>query len=221
MARHLDLEEQEQLANVKAFWTRWGNPITWVLIVALGGYAAWNGWGWWQRDQGAKAAALYDEVERAAQAKDLPAAAGIFKTMQDRFSGAAFTEQAALLLAKAQADAGQADAAQATLGWAAEKAGQEEVRTIARLRLAGLLIDAKKYDEALRQLDGATAKEFAALVADRRGDVLAAQGRKDEARAAWQKAWASMDDKLEYKRIVDAKLTAAGAPPAAASGAAR
>jgi predicted negative regulator of RcsB-dependent stress response len=218
MASHLDLEEQEQIANLKAFWARWGNLITWVLIAVLGSFAAWNGWNWYQREQGAKASALYDEVDAAVAKRDLPTAAGVFKTMQDRFAAAAATEQAALLLAKAQADGGQADAAQATLAWTAEKAGQEAVRTVARLRLAGLLMDAKKHDEALRQLDGATAKDFEALVADRRGDILAAQGKKDEAKAAWQRAWAAMDDKLEYKRLVDAKLTAIGAPPAAASG---
>ena len=221
MARNLDLEEQEQIANLKAFWNRWGNLITWLLIAVLGGFAAWNGWNWYQRDQGAKASALYDEVDAAVAKRDLATAAGVFKTLQDRFAGAAATEQAALLLAKAQADGGQADAAQATLGWAAEKAGEGAVRAIARLRLAGLLLDAKKYDEALRQLDGATGKEFEALVADRRGDVLAAQGKKAEAIAAWQKAWAAMDEKLEIRRLVEAKLTAAGAPPAPAAGAAK
>lgn len=219
MARHLDLEEQEQLASVKAFWSRWGNLITWAAIVVLGGFAAWNGWNWYQRDQGIKAAALYDEVERAVQAKDLATAGGVFKTVQERFGGTAYAQQAALLLAKAQLDAAQPEAATATLGWAAQNAAEDEYRTVARLRLAGLLLDQKKHEDALRQLDGATAKSYEALVADRRGDVLMAMGRKDEAKAAWQKAWAAMPETLEYRRLVDAKLTAIGAAPAA-SGAA-
>ncbi len=214
MARHLDLEEQEQLASVKAFWNRYGNAITWALIVVLGGVAAWNGWNWWQRDQAVKAAALYDEVDRAASAKDLPTATGVLKTMQDRFGGTAYAQQAALLVARAQADGGQGDAAQTTLAWVAANAAEDEYRTIARLRLAGLLLDAKKPDDALKQLDGATAGGFDALVADRRGDILMAQGKKDEARAAWQKAYAAMDAKLDYRRVVEAKLTAIGAAPA-------
>jgi predicted negative regulator of RcsB-dependent stress response len=213
MARHLDLEEQEQLASVKAFWNQYGNLITWALIAVLGAFAAWNGWNWWQRDQAVKAAALYDEVDRAAQAKDLATAAGVFKTLQERFPRTTFAPQAALLLARAQAEGQQADAAQATLAWVADNASEDEYRTVARLRLAGLLLDAKKYDDALRQLDGATAKGFAALVADRRGDVLLAQGKKDEAKAAYQQAHAAMDDQLEYRRLVDAKLTALGAAP--------
>lgn len=107
----------------------------------------------------------------------------------------------------------------------ADKAGEDEYRAIARLRLAGVQLDAKQYDAALKTLDAATAKEFAGLVADRRGDVLLAQGKKDEARKAYQTAWAAMDPKIDYRRLVEAKLTALAAPPAtavaAASGAAK
>jgi predicted negative regulator of RcsB-dependent stress response len=68
MATHLDLEEQEQVERLKHFWRQYGNLITWTLILVLGAFAAWNGWNYWQRDQGLKASALYDELERAAQA---------------------------------------------------------------------------------------------------------------------------------------------------------
>jgi len=83
------------------------------------------------------------------------------------------------------------------------------------LRLAGLLLQAKDYDAALKQLDAAKAPTFAALVADRRGDVLLAQGKADEARVAYQAAWKAMDEKVEYRRLIDAKLTALGAAPKA------
>jgi predicted negative regulator of RcsB-dependent stress response len=53
MAKHLDLEEQEQLDDLKHFWKSYGNLITWTLIVAFGAYAAWNGWQYWQRTQAA------------------------------------------------------------------------------------------------------------------------------------------------------------------------
>jgi predicted negative regulator of RcsB-dependent stress response len=219
MARHLDLEEQEQLASVKAFWDRYGNLITWALIAVLAAFAGWNAWNWWQRDQAVKAGGLYDEIERAAQAQDLATAAGVFVTMRERFPGTAFAQQAALLLAKAQAEGKQPEAAQTTLAWVAANAVEDEYRTVARLRLAGLLLDQKRYDEALAQLDAASAKPFEALVADRRGDVLLAMGRKDEAVAAYQKAWTAMDEKVEYRRLVEAKLTALGAAPAQAAGA--
>ena len=124
------------------------------------------------------------------------------------------------MAARVQFDKGQADAAKASLGWVAENAQEDEYRSIARLRLAGLLLDAKQYDAALKALDAASAKEFAALVADRRGDVLLAQGKNDEARAAYQAAYKAMSEKLDYRRLIEAKLTALGVSPLAVAAAA-
>lgn len=220
MATHLDLEEQEQLDRVKHFWKQWGNPITWLLVIVLGSYAAWMGWRWYERDQGVKAAALYDELDRAVRESDAAKVERAFGDLRQRFGSTAFTQQGALLAARFQAEQGQADAAIATLTWAADKADEAEYRTVARLRLAGLLLDQKKHDEALKQLDAANAAGFEALVQDRRGDVLAAMGRNDEAIAAWTKAWQTLDERVEYRRLIEGKLTAAGAPPAAKADAA-
>ena len=215
MATHLDLEEQEQLDQLKDFWKRYGNLVTWALIAVLGAYAAWNGWNWWQRSQAVKAGAMYDELDKAAAAGDAERSGRIFSDLKERFPSTAFAEQGALLAAKVQSDAGRPEAARVALEWAAEHAAQAEYRTIARLRLAGLLLDEKKYPEALKQLNGATAKGFEALVADRRGDVLMAQGQRDAAKASYLSAWRAMDKTLDYRRLVDAKLTALGAAPEA------
>lgn len=223
MATPLDLQEQEQLDQLKAFWNQYGNLITWTLTLALAGFAAWNGWNWWQREQSVKASALYDELDRVAQAGDAERVARAFGDLKQRFPRTLQVQQGALLAAKVQADKGQADAALATLAWVADNAGEEEYRIVARLRAAGLLMDKKQYDEALKQLDAAgegKVREFDALIADRRGDVLAAQGKTAEAVAAYKKAWDAMDAKLEYRRLLDAKLTALGAAPEAAAGAA-
>lgn len=226
MATHLDLEEQEQLDQLKSFWSQYGNLITWVLILALGGYAAWNGWNWWQREQAAKAAALFDELDRAAQAGDADKAGRAFNDLKDRYAGTAFAEQGGLLAAKVQAEKGNSDAARASLGWVADHAVETEYRTVARLRLAGMLMDAKQYEAALKTLDAAASPAFEALVTDRRGDALLAMGRKDEARAAYEKAWKTMDSSVEYRRLIEAKLAALGAaattaatPASSASGA--
>ncbi len=227
MATHLDLEEQEQLDQLKSFWKQYGNLITWLLIVVLGAYAAWNGWNWYQRDQAVKSGAMFDELDKAAQAGDADAAGRIFNDMKERFARTAFTQQGGLLAAKVQFEKGKPDAALATLAWVSANAAETEYQTIAKLRAAGVLLDQKKYDEALKQLDSVAAKdgakEFGALVADRRGDVLLAQGKKDEAKAAYTKAWDAMDKTVDYRRLIEAKLTALGAAPAdaAASGAAK
>jgi predicted negative regulator of RcsB-dependent stress response len=223
MATHLDLEEQEQLDQLKHFWRAYGNLITWTLVLVLGAYAAWNGWNYWQRDQAGKAAGMYDEVERAALAGEADRAAKVFADLKERYPRTTFAEQAALLTAKVQFDKGQSDAAQATLAWVADNASETEYRASARLRLAGLLMDAKKHDEALKQLAGDVPPTYTALVADRRGDILLAQSKKDEAVAAYQQAFKDMAPTLDYRRLVEAKLIALGAAPVdeAASAAAK
>ena len=217
MATHLDLEEQEQLDQLKAFWKRYGNLLTWLLIVVLGGYAAWNGWTWYQREQAAKSSAMFDQLDKAAQAGDVDQASRVFADMKERYPRTAFTEQGGLMAAKVQVEKGKPEAALETLGWVGANAVEPEYQTVAKLRAAGILLDQKKYGEALKQLDGASAPDFAALVADRRGDVLLAQGKTDDAKAAYAKAWGTMDASVGYRRLIDAKLTALGAAPADAA----
>ena len=220
MATQLDLQEQEQLDALKAFWNKQGNLITWTLILVLGGFAAWNGWNYWQRDLAVKAGAMFEDLDRAAAAGDAEKTARVFADMQQRFPKVPITQQGGLTAAKLQVDKGQADAAKASLTWVAENGAEEEMRTIARLRLAAVLADAKQFDEALKVLDAAKSPEFVALVADRRGDVLMAQGKRDEARSAWQAAYAAMDAKVDYRRLIEAKLTSIGAAPGVAPAAA-
>ena len=216
MAKHLDLEEQEQLDELKHFWKQYGDLITWGLIVIFGAFAAWNGYNYWQRDQAAKAAVMYDEVERAAQSGDTSRLDRAMADMKERFAGTAFAQQAGLLAARTYYDKGNIDAAKASLSWVAGKSADEGYQAIAKLRLAGLLLEAKAYDEALQQLTGTFPRDFVALAADRRGDILAAQGKKNEARAEYEKAWKGMDDRTEYRRLVEVKLNALGLNPSTA-----
>ncbi len=217
MATPLDLQEQEQLDALKAFWKTYGNLVTWVLIAVLAAYAAWNGWNLYQRDQGLKASAMFDELERAVQAGDADKVGRVFGDLKSRYSGTAFADQGALAAAQVQFDKGDVDAAKASLTWLADNGAEDELRTVARLRLAGIFLEAKQYDDAIKQLDAAKSADFAALVADRRGDVLAAQGKNDEAKAAFQLAYKVMDERIEYRRLIDAKLTALGAAPSASA----
>jgi len=213
MAKHLDLEEQEQLADIKHFWNEYGNLITWVVIVVFGAIAAWNGWQYWQRTQSAQAAAMYDEVERAAQAGDLTRVQRAFSDAREKFGRTTYAQQAGLLAAKVLMDNGKVDAARSALNWVADKASDEGYQALARLRLASILIEAKAYDEALKQLSGDFPKEFEPLVADRRGDVYNLQGKKAEAKAEYLKAYKGFDDRAEYRHLIEVKLNALGVDP--------
>lgn len=213
MAQHLDHTEQEQIAEIKAFWKQYGNLVTWALVAAIAAYAALNGWHWWQREQAANAAVMYDELERAANAGDAATAGRVHADLKERYPRTTYAQQGALLAAKAQFDKGQLDAARDALAWLRDQARDDSYRTIARLRLAGVLLDQRKYDEALAELEKADAKDYAGLVADRRGDVLLAQGKKADAKAAYLEARKALDAKLDYRRLVEAKLTSLGVAP--------
>ena len=121
MAKHLDLEEQEQLDELKHFWKQYGNLITWGLIAIFGSFAAWNGYQYWQRSQEAQAAVMYDEVERAATSGDASRLDRSLADMKDKFGGTAFAQQAGLLAAKTYYDKGNIDGAKAALSWVAGK----------------------------------------------------------------------------------------------------
>lgn len=213
MSQQLDLQEQEQLDALKAFWKQYGNALTWILIAVLGAYAAWNGWNYYQRRQAEQAAAMYDELDRASAAAEADKANRVFADLRERFPKAAFTAQGGLLAAKVLAEKGQLEPARAAFAWVADNATDEDVRALARLRWSGLLLDEKKYDEALKVLEGIKSTSMEALSADRRGDILMLQGKKSEAVASYRAAWQSLPESLDYRRLVEAKLTALGAAP--------
>lgn len=213
MANHLDLEEQEQLDQLKHFWKQYGNLITRALIVVLGAVAAWNGYHVWQRNQSAQAAAMFDEVERIVRGGDLERADRAFSDMKERFAKAAYTQQAGLLVAKMSYEGGKTDAAKATLNWLVDNASDKGYGSVARLRLSALLIDAKAYDEALKVLGASISDEFAALADDRKGDIYTLQGKRSEAKTQYQKAYLALDEQSEYRRLVSVKLNALGVNP--------
>ena len=222
MATHLDLEEQEQLDQLKHFWNTYGTLITWVVLLAAGAFVAWNGWQYFQRTKAVQASALYDEVERSAQAGDTARTERALADMKDKFAGTAYAQQAGLLAAKTLYEKGNTDGSRAALAWVAEHAVDPGYQAVAKLRLAAELLETKSYDEALKQLSGDVPKEFQALVADRKGDIYLAQGKRDEAKAEYQKAWAAFEPRTDYRRLVEIKLNAVGVDPKslAAAGAA-
>ncbi|MGI9216935.1 MAG: tetratricopeptide repeat protein, partial [Hydrogenophaga sp.] len=183
---------------------------TWVLIAVFGSFAAWNGWNYWQRTQATKAAALYDEIDRAAAARDADKMARALAEMQDRFGSSTFAAQGSLLAGKTLFEAGKPDAARAALGWVSEKPSDEAYQAIARLRLAALDVEAKAYDQALKTLEAPMPKAFAALAADRRGDVFLAQGKTTEARQQYEAAWRGFGQRAEYRNLVEVKLASLG-----------
>ncbi|MDR0578208.1 MAG: tetratricopeptide repeat protein [Candidatus Accumulibacter sp.] len=189
-----DLEEQEQLAEIKAWWKQYGNRLVNTALAVAVAVVAWQGWNWYQRDQAGQASAIYGALQRAAQegnTQQIKAASG---ELLEKFGRTPYAVLGALTSAKAMIEAGDAQTAKAQLLWAAEH-GKDELRDLARLRAAAALLDEKAYGQALAQLDGAASgPAFEIRFQDARGDILAAQGKRTEAVSAYRTALSRLDE---------------------------
>lgn len=204
-----DLEEQEQLASLKAFWAKYGNVLSWVVIVALAAYAGYNYWNAHVRAQSTEASGLYDEMLVSVQAKDNTKAQRIAADIKNRYGSTAYAEMAALAAARTAFDANDLKTAKVQLQWVIDH-GDDAYQAIARLRMSSVLLDEKAYDDSLKMATAVTAPQYAGLVADRKGDILAAQNKMAEARTAYLAALTAMDKRDPGRQLVVFKLEAIG-----------
>jgi len=205
-----DLDEQERLDELKAWWKRWGNLVMVGLAVVV---AAGAGWRYWQNHvvtQSLEAATVYEQLTRSLAANDAKAARDAGAMLIDQYQGTAYAPRAALLLAKLNVGAKDLKSAQAQLEWAVANSKEPAVKDLARLRLAGVQLDQKQYDAAMKTLSATHSDAFAFRFHDLKGDVLLAQGKPAEARAAYQAAFGKMAEDNAYRNIVELKLDALG-----------
>jgi predicted negative regulator of RcsB-dependent stress response len=204
-------DEQESIEGLKAWWAQWGNAATWIVLVVLLAGAGWNGWNFWQRRQAAEAAVLYDQVQQAVASGDKAQVTRVAADMEDKFGRTAYAQMTALGAAKALYVAGDEAGAKAQLQWAIDHAKDDEFKQIAKLRLASLLLDDKAYDQGLALLAEPQSDAFKGVVADRRGDLLAAQGKRDDARTAYKLALDSLSKSdTSERQLIQFKLDALG-----------
>jgi predicted negative regulator of RcsB-dependent stress response len=207
-----DLEEQEKIDELKAWWARWGNWVTYGIAAVL---AIAAGWQWWQRhqaSQAADAAAIYARLVQAVDADDANTAREAGSMIMDKYAGTGYGVRAALMLASINVAQKDTKSAKAQLEWAVENTREAGLKDIARLDLASLLLDNKQYDQAMAQLNAAHTDAFAPRFDDLKGDVLLAQGKDQDARAAYEAAYAALDDKNPMKKLIGLKLDALGGP---------
>jgi predicted negative regulator of RcsB-dependent stress response len=205
-----DLEEQEQIAELKQAWKQYGKLAVTLLVVALVAFAATQGWRYYTHRQSEQASALFTQFGEAVRKNDVKEIRAIGKRLMDDFGSTAYGPSAALLLAKTNYEAGDLASAAAELQWTIDKAKDAETAELARLRLASILLDQKKYDDALKLLEAQHSAAMDTLYADLRGDVLVAQGKSVEARAAYKTAIDKSLPNSSYRSIVQIKLDALG-----------
>lgn len=206
----LDLEEQEQLSAIKSWWSQYGRLVIVTVtgsLLAIGGI---RGWYYYQNSQSAAAVALFAQQQAAERASDHKRVRDIAAEITDRYGSTPYATLAALSAAKSDFDTGDLASAKTRLQWVIDKAKEEEARDVARLRLARILHDEKKVDEALKLLEAKHADSFAGLYADLKGDLLFTQGKREEARAAYQLALDRSDAGSPMRQIIQLKLDAVG-----------
>jgi predicted negative regulator of RcsB-dependent stress response len=183
-----DLEEQEQISELKAWWAQYGNLVSTLAAVAAVAAVGWQGWQWYQNRNAAEAGALYYVVQKAADRQEAQQVRDAAGRLIGDYPGTAYAQLGALLSAGTQFKAGELDNAQAQLEWAVDKGQDPVLRDLARLRLATVLLQKGEFDAALARLQAAPAETYAARFSDLRGDVFAAQGKAAQARSAYQAA---------------------------------
>lgn len=216
-----DLEEQEQISELKTWWKMYGNLVTAVLLAISMGLVGWQGWNWYQRKQAAEASVIYAVVQKGAMERDAKRVRDAAGELIEKYPGTAYAVMAALTSARMQFDAGDLKTSRVLLQWVAEKSSDKDLRDLGRLRLAHVLFDEKALDEALKLLGEEPVPAFAARFAELKGDILVAQGKMAEAKASYQAALAKQEaiDKAagsqggrdtQYRDLLQVKLDSLG-----------
>ena len=184
----LDLEEQEQVAELRAWWNQFGSLITAAIVAACVAFAGWQGWRWYERSQAAQAGALFETLAHAAQAGDAKALRDAGGALLENFPRTMYASMGALTAARFYFDRNDLKSAKAQLQWVLEHGRTDDVRDLARLRLANVLMDEKAHDEALKLLDEKHAAAYDAEYAAAKGDLLMAKNQAVDAKAAYSLA---------------------------------
>lgn len=213
MANQLDLEEQEQLDQLKHFWSAWGTLISCVVLALAGAAAAWSGYQYWQSRQAGQASALFDATEVAIISGDKSRLEQSFADLISKYSNNFQTSQAALGVANFMHQSKADSEAKSALIWASENASDDGIKALAKLRLASVLMVEKNFSDALKIVSGDFPNEFNSLVSDRKGDIYLLQEKRVEAIKEYERAFKEFDINLDFKRIVEIKLNSLGAVP--------
>jgi predicted negative regulator of RcsB-dependent stress response len=207
----LDLEEQEQVEELKAWWKQHGGFVAAIVLAVAVGFVGWQGWRWYQHDQAANASVLYDTLNKAVQANDAKALRDASGTLVESYPRTLYAPMGALVAARYYFDRNDLKNAKAQLQWVLERSRSDDLRDLARLRLAAVLLDEKAYDEALKLLEAPHAAAYDAQYAALRGDILVAKNQAAEAKAAYKLALEKADRKDgAFQESVRIRLEALG-----------
>lgn len=203
-----DLQEQEQIAELKAFWHDYGRYIALALFVGAAAFAVLKGWQTLEKNRSLKAAGIYAKVEMSGGDPE-KLKAPVAELKKD-YARTAYAARSALLAAGAAFAKKDFAAAKTELDWVIANAREAGLRDVARIRMANVLMDEKKLDDALAQLKSAEEQSFGALLAETRGDVLALKGDVAGAQDAYKQSLAKLQKEAPNYKFVEMKLESLG-----------
>jgi predicted negative regulator of RcsB-dependent stress response len=207
-----NLEEQEKLEELKAWWKRYGNLLLTVVVLGLLTVAGVRYWASYKSNQAAQASAVYSELLKAAQAQDAKRTSDLSGTILQQFPRTIYAPLAALVAAKVDFDARDLKTAHAQLQWVVDHASDDAMQALARVRLARVMLDEKSYADAIKLLEAEHPASFDGSFAEVRGDIYAVQNKKAEARSAYQIALEKTPEEEKLARdLLQRKLDALGA----------
>ena len=205
----LDLEEQEQVDELKALWKKYGNYITRGVITFFVLYGLFQGWGYYQTKQSLGASELYQSIVVLDEKNTKDILQKSQKLMND-YSGTPYAGRAAILFAKASYLEGNKDKAKEKLEWASSHAKESATESIALIQLGQILVEEKKYEDALKRVNDVDNEGYLGLSNDLKGDILNAMGKKEEAKKAYQEALKRFGPKDPYAKFTQEKLESLG-----------
>lgn len=209
------LEEEEEIANLKAFWAKYGNWILGVLIVTFGIFAVHNGYKWWKARSAKEAVVGYESLQQAVNKGDLDLLKKVQQSLLDEHKGTPYAERGAILAGRVFYDANNLDEAKKSLMWVVDNGRDDEFVATARLSLSGVLLEAGQTTEAAALLKGKEYTGFKGLFHDRLGDIAFASKDYAGAKAEYELAMSSLQANSPWVEVVKRKLSALPASPAA------
>jgi predicted negative regulator of RcsB-dependent stress response len=204
-----DLEEQDQLDEIKAWWKKNGNMATNAVLAVVVAYAAWQGYHYFQNKKSVEGSALYQnlvvtDANKMADVKTLSA------KLMENYDSTPYAGRAAVLAAKASLAAKDAKSAKAQLEWAVQHATESTTKAAASIQLAAILLEEKNYEAALKTVADDLDPGFLGLKEDLKGDIYLAQGKPAEAKKAYQVALENLERSGRLYQYTQQKLESLG-----------
>lgn len=198
--------DEEQIEAVKQWWRENGLPIILGLVIGLGGIFGWRGYQTYETTQAEEASDIFQDMTHHMREKDVEKARSSADTLLNDYATTTYAVYAALNLAKLAIEDKDFEGARNHLEYARDHAQGKELRLLAEVRLARVMVADNKADEAMKLLNSKDFEHLSNIANEIRGDILANKGDQKAAREAYTSALADISQDSEAYELLTLKL---------------